>query len=283
MAFAVNTTTNAAIFKSTFTSEFGLEPFEEAKVAGFVAQPYGTDKIGNVLYLRKIKAVVAGKYSGTSGLPANLTATTANTEAAPSTTLAYGYAQLELDEPALTRLVDDANYRTGIRKQMAGAVNAQKDSDLLALAASLSHTESGASINETMLASALGQLAQYAMNHYVQGETDVRLFIHPTQMKNVIVLPIVKEYQIRGGAGSATSGQLVTSFGVRFAETGLVYSAAGSYYNALILKDAWAIGHNIMGGFLPEQQDGIVTRLIYRSEYGVAEWFDSDGVALITT
>ena len=282
MAFAVNTTTNAAIFKSTFTAEFGLEPYEEPKVSGFVATPYGTDRIGNVLYLRKIKAVVAGKYTGSTGLPANLSASTANTELAPSTTLAYGYAQLELDEPALTRLIDDAAYRTGIRTQMRAAVNSQKDADLLALAASLSHSEVGAALNETMFASGLGQLATYAMNKYEQGVTDVRLFLTPTQLKNVIVIPALKEYQIRGGAGTAATGQLVTAHGIRFAESGNVYSSAGAYYNALILKEAWAIGHNILGGFLPDQQDGIVTRLIFRIEYGTAEWFDSCGVALIT-
>lgn len=283
MAFAVNTTTNAAILKTTYDSDFALDPTEESVIAGFVAQPVGATKIGNSLVLRKIKALVAGKYSGTSGLPQNLTATTANTEAAVSTTLAYGYAMLELDENAMTRLVDDGNFRNGIRQQLAAAVNSQLDADLFSLSASLTHTESGADINDAMYASALGQLAKYAKGKFKIGETDVRLFVHPDELKNVLVIPAAKEYQIRGSAGTAPSGQLVTTYGIKVAESGNVYSAAGTAYNPLILKDAFALGYNIKPSAMQDQQDGIVTRIIFRAEYGYCLWFDSSGVSLNTT
>lgn len=283
MAFAVNTTTNAAILKTTYDSEFGLDPTEESVVAGYVAQPVGSTKIGNTLTLRKIAAVVAGKYSGTSGLPANLSATTANTEAAVTTTLSYGYAMLEVDEPAMTRLVDDANYRTGIRKQLAAAVNSQLDADLFALASSLSASQSGADIDDAMLRAALKDLATNAKNKFRIGQTPVRLFIHPSQIDSVLGVSTIREYQIRGSAGSAPSGQMVNAYGISFAESGNVLSSAGSYYNALILPDAWAIGYNIKPSAMPEQVDGIVTRMIFRAEYGVCEWFDSSGVKLVTT
>lgn len=284
MAFAVNTTTNASIVKTTYASEFGLDPTEESVVAGYVAKPYGSDKAGNTITLRKIKAVTAGKYTGSSGLPANLsTQTTANTEAAVTATVQYALSILEIDEPAATRLVEDAAYRTGIRKQLAAAVNTQPDSDLFALAPSLSSSESGADIDDAMLRSALKQLATNAKGKFRIGQTPVRLFIHPSQIDSVLGVSTIREYQIRGSAGSAPSGQMVNAYGISFAESGLVDATGGSYSNALILPDAWAIVYNIKPSPLPEQDDGIVTRIIFRAEYAVAEWFDSSGVKLVTT
>lgn len=280
MAYApVTITTNAALLRTITDSEFGLDPFEESVVAGFVAKPIGTSKVGKELVLRKIAAHSASKYAGGGGLPANLN-TNANTEVAVTLPIAYAYAMGELDEAAVTRLVDDGNFRAGYRKQQKAAVNAQIDVDLFTLAASLSHSESGAAVTETMYASALKQLAKYAKNKFKIGETDVRLYVHPDVLDDVLVMPLAKEYQIRGSAGTAVSGQLATSFGIKIEESGSVYQNAGHTYCPLILKDAWAIGYNIMPSDLPDQQDGLHTRLIHRAEYACGEWFDSSGVVL---
>lgn len=282
MAFAVNTTTLANHLKTVYDSEFGLAPTEESVVAGYVSQPVGSQKIGNQLYLRHIAAVVAGKYSGTSGLPANLSASTANTEDYKVTTLSYTYANLEVDEPAMTRIVDDGNFRTGLRKQMMNAVNAQIDTDLFTLAASLSHTQSVADLDDATVRAALGDLATYAKGKFRLGETPVTMFIHPSEVQHALGVSTFKEYQIRGIQGAATTGQL-NGFGITVKESGLVYTNAGNKYNALILPEAWALGWNIKPSFLADQQDGIVTRFIVRAEYGVCENWDELGVAVITT
>lgn len=280
MAYApVTITTNAALLRTITDSEFGLDPFEEAVVAGFVAKPIGTSKVGKELVLRKIAAHTASKYTGGGGLPASLN-TNANTEVAVTLPIAYAYAMGELDEAAVTRLVDDGNFRNGYRKQQKACVNAQIDIDLFTLAASLSHSETGASVTETMYASALKQLAKYAKNKFKIGETDVRLYVHPDVLDDVLVMPLAKEYQIRGSAGTAVSGQLATSFGIKIEESGSVYQSAGHTYCPLILQDAFAIGYNIMPSDLPEQQDGLHTRFIHRAEYACGEWFDSSGVVL---
>ena len=277
----VSTLTNAALLKDTYTSDFALAPTEEAVIADFANKPVGMEKIGKKLYFRKIKAVISGKYTGTSGLPANLTATQANTEEAPSTTLSYGYAMLELDEPALTRLVEDGKYRNGIRKQLAAAVNAMPDTDLFLLAASLSHTESGAAINDTMYMSGIGQLSTYAKNKFKLGETDARLFIHPTQVKNGLAIEAARQYIIRGSQGSAVNAQL-DAYGLSVRESGLVYDNGANKFNVLCTKDAFGIGYNITPSALPEQPDGIVTRILFRSEYGVLTQFDECAVAFLT-
>lgn len=280
MAYApVTITTNAQLLRSITDDEFALDPFEESVVAGYVAKPIGTAKVGNSLILRKIAAHTASKYAGGGGLPASLN-TNANTEVAVTLPVAYAYAMGELDEASLTRLVQEGGYRTGYRKQMAAAVNGQIDIDLFALSASLSKSESGASVTETMYASALKQLSKYAKNKFKIGETDVRLFVHPDVLDDVLVMPLAKEYQIRGSAGTAVTGQLATSFGIKIEESGNVLQSGGHTYCPLILKDAWAIGYNRMPSELPEQADGLHTRLIHRAEYACGEWFDSSGVVL---
>lgn len=279
----ITTTTNASILKTTYDSEFGLDPTEESVIVNWIAKPMGGQKIGKEFVLRKIAAPTVQQWSaGTSMLPGGLTSH-APTEAAVTATLYYSYVQAEIDEPAMTRLVDDANYRTGLRKQMAAVVNSRPDYYVASLFSGLSASESGADIDDAMLRSALKQLSTNAKGKFKIGQTPVRLFISPTQIDSVLGVSTIREYQIRGSAGSAPSGQLVNAYGISFAETGLIAVDAGSYNNALILPDAFAIGYNIKPSALPEQQDGLVTRFIFRAEFGVVEWFDTSGVKLVTT
>lgn len=287
MANFVNAFSNAAILKTTYDSEFGLDPSEEGVITPFVAKPVGSTAIGNVLTLRKVAAHTASKWATpgngtTGGLPASLTGT-GNTEAAVTTTLAYAYVMCEIDETGLTRLVDESTYRTALRKQMAAAVNAQIDQDIFALASGLSLSESNADISETQYLAAYGKLVKAAKNKVKVGQTDVRLFLHPDEIKNFMAMGAAREYQIRGAAGSAGNGQLVTTYGIKVEESGNIIASGGNYHQPMILKDAFAIGYNRTPSALPEQQDGIVTRLIFRAEYGVCEWFDSSGVDVITT
>lgn len=278
----ITTTTNVNILRPTFTSEFGIDPYEEAVAADFVAKPAGMSAIGNTLTLRKVAAMTATKYSGTNGRADQLTQT-ANTELSVSMTMHYAYVLCTPDEPAVTRLLDEPEYRAALRKQMNGAVHSQIDVDLLALAATLSHTDTGAAVNETLYASGLKLLAKYGKNKMRLGQTDVRLFVHADLVDDVLIMPLLKEYQIRGSAGTAASGQLVTGFGVKLEETGNVYQSGGTTYCPLLLKDAWAMGYNRTPAALPDQPNGIATEMLFRAEYGVCEWFDSSGVALLIT
>ena len=277
-----STTTNASLFRTVYDDDFGKDPTEESVIAGYVAQPLGGQAIGKEFVLRKLQAYTAQKYSGTSGLPANLSNSISN-EAAVTSTMSYAYAILEIDEPAMTRAINEGPYRTGIRAQLMAAVNSQVDQDLFGLNSGLSASESGADIDDAMLRSALKQLSTNAKSKFKVGQTPVRLFISPTQIDTVLGISTIREYQIRGSAGSAPSGQMVNAYGISFAESGNIVASAGSYNNALILPDAFAIGYNIKPSFLPEQQDGILTRFIVRAEYAVVEWFDSSGVKLVTT
>jgi len=279
----ITTTTNSALLKTTYDAEFGLDPTEESVVASWIAQPVGATAIGNVLTLRKIAAPTAQTWSaGTAMLPSGLTGHSP-TEAAVTTTLTYAYVMAEIDEPAMTRLVDDAKYRAGLRKQMLAVVNAKVDVEICDLFAGLSASQAGTDLDDTLLRAALKDLATNAKGKFKLGETAVRLFINPAQVDSVLGISTIREYQIRGSAGSAPSGQMVNAYGISFRETGSLEAAAGLHNNALILPDAFALGYNIKPSALADQQDGLVTRLIFRTEFGVCEWFDSSGVKLPTT
>lgn len=267
----------------TFNAEFGLDPTEESVVASVVSQPE-TGKFGNALYLRKLKTATTGTMA-TSYPGAELTPT-ANTDEKVTVSPTFTYAYIRIPDNTLTRVLHDGAYKAGQRTQLLAAINEARDSGLFALAASLSHTTSAADLDETLFLDAYGQLHKYAkgkMRTFNGDRAATYLFIHPDEIKNVIKIPALREYQIRGSAGSAASGQAATTYGVTIKESGLVYQSAGSTYNVLMLPDAWALAHNIKPTLEDPQRFDLTWKFFAKCEWGAAEWFDSSGVALITS
>jgi hypothetical protein len=278
----MNPTNNTSSLRETFDAEFGLDPTEETKIADWVSEPVGAQKMGSNLYLRKLSAVAAQTLtpSTTAALRANLTITNpTDTRVTLAAVSKYGF--VGFDRPQLNRVVDDGNFRKGIRKQMMAAIREGVDVSLFALGDDLSATESGAAIDDAMIRSALGQLATNAKGKF-SADVPKLLVVHPTQLKNVWNVPAIKEYQIRGSAGSAVNLQM-NAYGLVWRESGNVLNSGGSYYNPLLLKDAWALAWNEKPHILDEQIDGLGVALVSYAEFGVAEWFDSSGVALVIT
>lgn len=282
MAHTTFSISNSTLLRDTWDAEMGLDPTEETKIADWVEQPVGAQKFGNSLYLRKLPAIAASTYSSTSsaGLRANLTWTTSGeTRVQASATMKYG--AVGLDRAVLNRAVDDGNLRSGLRKQLMAGVREGIDISLFALASSLSATESGAAIDDAMVRSALGQLATNAKGKFTTDAAKL-LVVHPTQLKNVWNIPAIKEYQIRGTIGAAVNAQL-NAYGLVWRESGNVLNSAGTYYNPLLLKDAWALAFNEQPHILDVQPEGLTENYIAVTEFGVCEWFDSSGVSLNIT
>lgn len=276
-------TTAALSLRDQWTSEFGLDPTEEAIIAGVVSRP-GVQKIGNSLYMRKLKtASVQTLAAGDTG--AGITAT-ANTDERVQMTPTFKFAYIEIPDHTITRVVDDGAYKAGQRKQLLAAINEDRDSALFALGTGLSETTGAADLDETLLLDGLGRLAKRAkgkMRTFNGDRSTVYCFLHPDELKNAYKIPAFREYQIRGSAGAAASGTAVSTYGVEFKESGLVYQNAGTTYNLLILPDAFALGHNIEPTMDEPQRFLLQWRFIAKCEYGVTEWFDTSGVALLTT
>ncbi len=282
MAHTTYSISDSNALRDTWDAEFGLNPTEETKIADWVEQPVGAQKFGNTLYLRKLPAYTASTYSSTStaGLRANLTwQSTALERVSAAATMKY--CAIGVDRAVLNRAIDDGNFRAGLRKQGMASVREAIDISLFDLASSASVTESGAAIDDAMIRSALGQLATNAKGKFNDDAAKL-LVVDPGQLANVLGIPAIKEYQIRGSIGSAVTGRM-NAYGVMWRESGNVKDSAGTTYNPLLLKDAWALAWNEKPHILDVQVDGLTENFIGYAEFGAAEWFDASGVALVTT
>lgn len=278
---AITTSTEAAsILKEVWDSQFSLDPTEEAIVAPLVAEPVGVQKIGKKLHLRKIKAISSQTVTASTTLVAdNLTYSTNTEEEIQVTPTAY-YAGIELNPDTLNQIIDDGNAIAGWRKQMLAALDEVIDTKLLDLAGSASLVESSASFDDATWRAAVAKLAKNAKRKFRIGKTPYNLILHPDVLAQALNISALKEYQIRGTAGSATSGQLVTTYGANIEESGLVKNSSGVKYNPLFIQDAWALGWNQKPKMLEPQMDGLVMRFLCYTEFGVAEWFDSSIVSV---
>lgn len=281
---AVRSSNEAAnILREVWDSQFSLDPTEEAIVAPLVSEPVGTQKIGKKLHLRKIKPHAVQTVTASDTLVADNLTYTQNTEVEVTVTPTAYYTAIELNPDALNQIIDDGNAIAGWRKQMLFAMDEKIDSTLLALAASASYTEAGASLDDAMWRAAVAKLAKNAKRKFRIGKTPYNLVLHPDVLASALNIPALKEYQIRGNSGSATSGSLVTTYGANIEESGLVYNPAGTRYNPLFITDCWALGWNQKPKMLETQQDGLVTRFIAYTEFGCAEWYTSSIVSLNIT
>lgn len=283
MAGITPATEAANILKEIWAPEFGLDPVEEDVITKMVAEPVGSQKFGNKLHLRKIKAMTAQTLgTSTLGLKSDLTYNT-NTEEEVTVTPVFRYAGVQYAPHTLSRIIDDDNFRAGQRKMLMSAIGAQRATDLLSLAASASQVINNADINEDQLVEGIGKMSEFAKGKFILGETPLNLVLHPREVKNYLKIASVREYQIRGNEGSAASGRAVNTYNIRMRESGLVYNPAGTAYQPLLLKDAWAIAHNIPAEMLEPERDGLALTVLIQTEYGYAEWFDSSIICLSNT
>jgi len=278
---AIRTGTEAAsLLRDVWDSQFALDPMEEAIVAPLVAEPVGVQKIGKKLHLRKLKVMTATTADVTTALASDSLTYVQNTEDEITVTPTAYYTAIELNPDTLNQIIDDGNAIAGWRKQMLSSLDEKIDSKLLDLAYDASAVEASASFDDATWRAAVAKLAKNAKRKFRIGKTPYNLILHPDVLAQALNISALKEYQIRGSAGSATSGQLVTTYGANIEESGLVKSSGGVKYNPLFIQDAWALGWNQKPKMLESQMDGLVMRFICYTEFGVAEWFDSSIVSV---
>jgi hypothetical protein len=267
------------ILKDTWDSQFALDPTEEAIVAPLVSMPNGTQKIGKKLHLRKIAAATIQSATATTTLVADNLSYNQNVEQEVTVSPLGYYSGIELNPDTLEQIVDDGEAVAGWRKQLMACLTEKIDEALLDLAGSASLTEVGASFTEALWQAALAKLAKNAKSKFKIGRTPYNLVLHPDRLANALQISALREYQIRGSAGSAQSGALVTTYGANIEETGKVKTSGGTHYIPLFLKDAWALGFNQKPKMLEAQNDGLVVRYTAYTSFGCAEWFDSSIVS----
>lgn len=274
----------ANILREVWDAEFKADPTEESVIAGYISKPLGSQKIGNKMHLRKVKAKSANTLGNTTlGLKSDLTFNT-NTEVEVTAQPSFIYSGDQYAPHTMTRIIDDGSFRAESRKQLMAALNEQIDTDIFELFPALDYGVSAAAdLSDEMIRAALKTLATNAKRKFKLGKTPVKAFIHVDEVDVALGIAAFKQYDIRGSQGSATSGQLVTTYGVTWEESGLVYRSGGTAYNGLILPDAFAIAYNIEPHAREPEVDGVSTTVIVEAEFAVAEWFASSGVKMPTT
>ena len=282
MAHTTFTQSGSDQLRTLWDAEFGLDPTEETKIADWVTQPVGAQKFGNALKLRKIAVATANSYSpsSTAGLRANLTWNSATAATVTATAVAR-YSATGIERELLNQVVDDGNLRNGFKKQLSNILDEAVDTVIFALAPSLSSTVSQASFDDAMVRTMLKNLAVNAKGKFNEDAPKL-LVVHSNQLANVWNIPALKEYQIRGKIGSAVNLQM-NAYNTIWRDSGLVNLTGGSYYNPLLLKDAWALAWNEKPHILDVQLEGLTENFIAYTSFAACEWFDSSGVVGITT
>lgn len=257
---------------------------EESVFRNIVATPYGVEKFGSTLNLRKINTVTNQSLaSSTTPIHSNLTYTT-NTETDITVASVANYAAVELPRDTLNQVIDSANLVTAYRRQMLSALDEAIDTTIANLASGLSQSVTSADITDDMLRKGVGLLAKYAKRKFQVGQTASYLVLHPDEIANAMGCDSVKSYLIRGNAGAAATGDLASTYGIQLRESGLVQTSGGTTaYCPLILPDAFALAFNEQPHILDVQRDGLLDRYVVYTEYGASEWFDTSGVVFVCT
>ena len=271
---------------TTFAREVGLNPTEGMRAASFVHRPEVDGKFGQTVKVRKIVGqrntqAVSNSSSATfnvAGMTFN-----ANVDEVVTGTSGLVYNSMQINRNVWNQIRDDATFRAGYRKMLLAGMEEKLETDVLANAVNLSNTVVNADLTDDVLRTLAQKLRISAMDKYRFGESDVRLYVDTSEFANALGIATIKEYQIRGNLGAAASGQMVNAYGIKWDVSTLVYKAAGSAYNPLMLSDASFLVFNEELHMLADQQNGIADILTAVMEYATGEYFDSSGAVAVTT
>ena len=274
---------------TTWTNEWKRNPTEDAVVGDFVEKLPVESHFGQNIKVRKLKAILGTDISTVT----NSASTTLNRAGinfiqkddevvTGISNMVYG--AISVNRNVWNQVRDDADFRAKQKATLNAGLVEKIDADIFANAQNLSNVITQADIDDAAFRNGYARLRKTAKGKVKFGETDVRLYLPPEESQNALGIAALKEYQIRGGAGTAATGQMVNAYGIKWAVSGLVYAVGGiTAYCPLILKDAWFIAFNETPHPLVDQIDGLTDTFIVVAEYATNELFDSSGVAFALT
>jgi len=274
---------------TTWTNEWKLNPTEGMMVADFVDKPQVVGKFGQTIKVRFIPAILAGNMQTISNTSiatfnrAGLTTINQNDTVVTGTS-SMVYGAITVNRNVWNQVRDDSDYRAKQKAALNAGMVEKVDTDVFANAANLSNVITQADLDDAILRNGYGRLRKTAKGKVKLGETDVRLYIPPEEAGNALGIAAIREYQIRGSAGSAATGSPVNAYGIKWDVSGLVYNPSGlTALCPLILKDAWFLAYNETPHPLADQVDGLTDTFIVVAEYATFEEFDSSGVVFALT
>lgn len=272
-----------SLMASQWDKEIKLKASEEAVIYPDFDKG-NIETSGDTWYVRVIPAVTVVAPSTTVELgPEDLTYESgAVTRVSASPIAAYG--AVEIGRNVFSRLTsaDGAATRAAYRTQIRATLDQKIDVEAGNMATAISTTLGPGNFDKAALLYAKRRLRTAAKSHYKNGSM-VHLKYHPSQIDQVESIAEIMNANLRGDASNPNvKGVVVNAWGMTLAETGNIPFSAGSYYNLLHLKPAFAFAFNEEPGVEPVQRAGLAERFIGYTDFAIVEVFDEDAVVQLT-
>lgn len=290
MAFSanvVNTGSFTNFLESRWSPRMLLDTTEEMLIANkfSTGSDFGVEKIGNLLYIRKVAAKTTNSAAGTADLDSETMTWEEDTETAVSVSPTFYYGAVAVTEQVKQRLMSYPAFEKAIRTQITRSIGAAIDDVAGDLGASLSVSVSDTNLSAALIRNALGQLRTNAQREYRTGKVGgAVLRVHPSQQQHLYGIAEINNAELRGDSDNPNvTGLLVKAWGADVDISGNITSSGGERWNMLFIKQAFALVYNAEPHMQEPLKDGLVTQLIGFADAGVAEVYDAYAVAIRTT
>lgn len=273
-------TEGAALLKTMYDSDFRTKANEEPVVIADFDKPQGVERIGNSLVIRIIP-VIAAQTLAASDTGQSLTAHTGTTTSVTASPVGrYGFVEIPIHLTSKFDGSENAAIIAAYRDQLKGSLDQEKD----VYGAQTSITSAGVqthgpvNFDKSNLLAAKRKLRTSAKSHFKNGSM-IHMKYHPSQIDYVESIDSIMNAEARGDSENPyVTGFVNKAFGMTFAETANVYSAAGVVHNMLHLTSAFVQAYNINYKLLDPQDYLLTTRYLAYSEFGVAVPFPEDAL-----
>lgn len=285
LATVVTTTHFTNYLETNWSPRLLLDATEEMEIASNFMQGSDLDvqKMGNLLYVRKVAVKTANKVAGTVALDSEALTMEADTETAVSVSPQFAYCAATYSEQVQQRLMAYPKLEKAVRTQFLRALTERIDLDAGALASDLSQSVSDVNISAALIRQALGVLRAGAKREFTFGKTPAFLRIHSSQAQHLFGIAEITSANLRGDSDNPNvTGMLVQAWGTNVAISDNIESEGGNRRNMLFVKPAFALVYNAEPQLEPPQREGLATIVSAFADYGVAEIYDAYAVQIQT-
>ena len=284
----VVTTTHFTNFLETrWSPRMLLDTTEEMLIANKFAtgSDFGVEKLGNLLYIHKVKAKNTNTAAGTTALDSEAMTWEQDTEEVASVSPTFYYGAVQITEQVKQRMMSYPAFEKGIRTQIVRSIAAAIDDAAGDLGASLSVSVSDTNLTAALIRNALGQLRTNAQREYRTGKVGGAILrVHPSQQQHLYGIAEINNAELRGDSDNPNvSGLLVKAWGADVDISANITSNGGERWNMLFIKQAFGLVYNAEPHMQEPLRDGLVTQLVGFADAGVAEIYDNYAVAIRTT
>ena len=287
LSSVVTTTHFTNYLETKWAPRLLLDTIEEMLIANKFMQgsDLDVDKLGNLLYVRKVQAKTVNKVAGTVALDSESLVFETDTEAAVSISPQFAYCAAAYSEQVQQRLMAFPKLERAVRTQFLRALASQIDADAGGLGSAISGGVSDVNLSAALIRQALGTLRSNAQREYRTGRVgNAILRIHSSQQQHLYGIPEINNAELRGdGDNPNVTGLLVKAWGCDVDISDNIESDSGNRQNMLFIKQAFALVYNAEPQLEPPQREGLATLVIAFADYGVAEIYDNYALRIQTT